>query len=370
MAGRGPGRVVGAEEQLASLHKPLSGIQVLDLALLLPGALAATWMADLGATVTRVEPPWGRGVLGGSTPGIDSFFTAMRSNKQLRRLNLRRENERAQLLALVRDADVLIEGFRPGALGRRGLDYQTLSLLNPRLIYCSVSGFGQSGPRRDEPGHDINYLSLASLLTPPSGSDVEPRPLPVQLADIGGGTYPALVAILAALFARERSGQGQHLDISIFDGTMAWNYFRLPLSRAAQGMGAPEDQEVDLGLLAGDALCYNIYQCADGRYLALGALEPFFWQNVCEVLERPDLLPYAANPAPGATERMDEFRAFFRRRPLDEWLERLSRRETLATPLLTLDEVLQDEHVHARGLIIEENGVPRVPFPARVQGFR
>jgi alpha-methylacyl-CoA racemase len=351
-----------------SLHKPLRGIRVLDLALLLPGALAATWLTDLGATVTRVEPPWGSGVLGGSTPGLDPFFAVMRSNKELRRLNLRRETERSELLALVREADVLIEGFRPGALGRRGLDYHALSQINPRLIYCSVSGFGQDGPRRDEPGHDINYLSLAGLLTPPPGRDIEPRPLPVQLADIGGGTYPALVAILAALFARERSGQGQHLDVSIFDGTMAWNYFRLPLSEVGQATGGLEDKGVDLGLLTGNALCYNVYECGDGRYLALGALEPFFWQNVCEVLERPDLLPFAANPEPGASQRMEEFRTFFRRHPLAEWLERLSQRETLATPLLLLDEVVRDEHVQARGLVIEENGVPRVPFPVRVVG--
>lgn len=343
---------------------PLSGLHVLDMALLLPGALAATWLADLGACVTRIEPSWRGGLIGWANNGPDPYFAVMRSNKRVLRLNLRRAEDRQRLLALIDEADVLIEGFRPGSLDQRGFGYQALSQRNPGLIYCSISGFGHNSPRREQPIHDINCLALTGLLVRNRGSDGSPHPLPVQLADVGGGTYPALVAILTALFVRERTGRGQHLDISLVDGALAWNYFNLPASRSP----FLDEQGHGLGLLTGDALCYNVYECADGQYLALGALEPHFWRNVCELLDRPDLLPFAANPPPGARERLAEFRVFFRSRSRAEWLELLNQKETLATPLLTVDEVLDDEYIRARGCIVEEHGFPRPRFPVTVDG--
>lgn len=351
------------EEESDAMSKPLAGIRVIDMALLLPGALTATWLADLGATVTRIEPAWGHvGVIGWSKNGPDPYFAVMRSEKEVLRLNLRRAADRQRLLALVTEADVLIEGFRPGTLDRRGFGYEALREENPRLIYCSISGFGKESPRWDRPSHDINYLALAGILDRNRSASGAPHPLPIQLADVGGGTYPALVSILAALFVRERTGYGQHLEVALFDGTLAWNYFAVPASRLSD----LDEQGLGLGLLTGGALCYNVYECADGSYLALGALEPYFWQNVCELLARPDLIPYAANPEPGADERLAQFRALFRSRTREEWLELLNQKETLATPLVTLDEVLEDEYIHARGLLVKADGFPRIRFPVRV----
>lgn len=346
------------------MQQALAGVRVVDMALLLPGALAATWLADLGASVVRVEPPWGGGLIGWDNSGPDPYFTAMRSNKELVRLNIRRPEEAQRLRALIEGADILIEGYRPGTLAGRGFGYEALSVLNPRLIYCSISGFGQSGERRGLAAHDNNYLALAGLLDRNRGRDGVPHLLPVQLADVGGGTYPALVAILAALYARERSGHGQHLDVAIFDGALAWNYFNIP----AQPFDELESRGLGLGLLTGESLCYNVYECADGRYLTLGALEPRFWRKVCELLERPDLLPFAANPPPGAAERLAEFRALFRSRPRDEWLDFLGQKETLVSPLLTVEEVLADEYVQSRAVVVDEQGVARLRFPVRVRG--
>lgn len=346
------------------MQRPLAGIRVLDMALMLPGALAATWLGDLGAAVVRVEPAWNGGILGWHQQGPDPYFAPLRSNKEIRRLNLRRPADREQLFDLIDRADILIEGFRPGTLDARGLGYEAMRARNPGLIYCSVTAFGQEGPLREASGHDANFLALAGILGANRAEGGPPHLLPIQLADVGGGTYPALVAILTALFVRERTGQGQHLDVALFDGSVAWNYYNFPLHRV------PEMNEagLGLGLLTGDALCYNVYECADGAYLALGALDPHLWRNVCDLLGRPDLLPLAANPPPGSTERMAAFRALFRSRPRAEWLALLEQKETLVSPILTLDEVLQSEMVQRRGLVEQSGGLPRARFPVAVAG--
>lgn len=343
------------------MTKPLDGIKVLDMALLLPGALASAWLADLGATVTRIEPPGIRGRMGWEGDGTDIYFSLFQNGKTVRALNLTKDEDRRAILALADEADVLIEGFRPGTLARRGMGYEALAARNPRLVYCSISAFGSA---TSDGGHDANFVALAGLLDQNRGPDGQPHLLPIQLADVGGGTYPALVAILAALLSRERTGRGQFLDVSLFDGAMAWNYFALPIAQrpdlAAHGRG--------LAMLSGGALCYNVYECADGRHLVLGGLEPTFWRAVCEQIERPDLIPYPLNPEPGASERLAELRAFFRTQPRDHWLTLLAQRDTLASPLVTLDEILADPALQHNDHFAHEQGTLRARFPVRVEG--
>ena len=340
---------------------PLSGLKVLDMALLLPGALAATWLGDLGAEVTRVEPAWGHGVLGWDGGDATAYFAPLQSGKRVLALNFAQREGRERLLALVDEADVLIEGFRPGTLARRGLGYEALAARNPRLVYCAISAFGSASA---EAGHDANFMALAGLLAQNRGADGQPHLYPVQLADVGGGTLPAMVAILAALFARERSGRGQFLDVSLLDGAMAWNYYTLPIAQRP----ALEPSGRGLGLLSGGALAYNVYECADGRHLVLGGIEPHFWRAVCDCLGRPDLIPFAFNPEPGAAERLADFRALFRSRPRGEWLALFAERECLASPLVALDELLAAEEGAPSGRFAREEGLLRARFPVAVRG--
>lgn len=353
-----------SSDSLTSERGPLSGIRVLDLAPLLPGAFASMWLGDLGADVIKVEAPGGDFTrwLGDDSQdggGLGPYFAAVNRNKRSVVLDLKTPEGQAALHKLAATADVLVEGFRPGVMARLGADYATLRASNPRLIYCSISGFGQQGPRRSVPGHDLTYLALAGVLGFNQAGDRSPYPLPVQVADIGGGTLPALTAILAALFQRERSGEGQQIDVAMLDGALSWLYFLLPLSRR------PDLAEAGLGMLTGQALCYNVYETADGRHLAVAALEPHFWAAVCQAIDRPDLAGLGLNPEPGAAERLAEVRALFRGRSLADWLALLDAERTACAPVYTLEDVLADPHSAARQLIVEGE-TPQIAFPARL----
>ncbi len=339
---------------------PLAGYRVLDLAHLLPGELATMWLAFLGADVIKVEAPDLAGSLLMPRDRSNPYRAALNRGKRSVTINLKHPEGQALLHRLVHTADVLVEGFRPGVMARLGADYETLRGINPRLIYCSITGYGQEGPYARRPGHDNNYLALAGLLARNVGDDGQPHLLPVQLADVGGGTLPALVAILAALIAREATGQGQHLDVSMLDGALAWTYLLLPLSRFPQldALG------VGMGLLTGEAPCYNVYETADGRYFALGALEPKFWERVCDALGRPDWKGRAFDRS-----ALPEVRALFKSQPLDVWLRRLNPEEIPVTPLLSLNETPDDPHIQARGsLDVDDQGIPYARFPVRLSG--
>lgn len=340
---------------------PLTDLRVLDLAPLLPGAFATMWLGDLGADVIKIEPPDGNymRLIGDVENGIGPYFVSLNRNKRSIVLDLKQPEGQEALRRLAATADILVEGFRPGVMARLGADYDTLASVNPRLIYCSISGFGQDGPYRDYPGHDLTYLALAGILGFNRGEAGAPHPLPVQVADLGAGSMPALTAILAALYSRERSGQGQYLDVAMLDGALSWLYFLLPLARR------PDLAEEGQGMLTGGALCYNVYETADGRYLAVAALEPHFWSALCQDIGRPDLIEYGLNPEPGAAERLAELRSLFRGRTLAEWLARLDLRRTACAPVYTLEEMAGDPQIAHRGLIVEE-AAPQVAFPARL----
>ncbi|KPL88316.1 CaiB/BaiF CoA transferase family protein [Ardenticatena maritima] len=342
------------------LHQPpLHGYRVLDLAHLLPGELATMWLGDLGADVIKIEAPERhQGGLSMPRTRENPYRAALNRNKRSIALDLKTDAGRDIFYRLVETADVLVEGFRPGVMARLGADYATLRQRNPRLVYCSISGYGQTGPYRERPGHDNNYLALAGLLLqarPPNGA---PHLLPVQLADVGGGAWPAVATILAALLARKRTGEGQHLDVSMLDGALAWAYFWLPLSK----LPLLEEMGVGTGMLTGKAPCYNVYATADERFLALGALEPKFWRAFCETVERPDWLPRAFDPT-----LRDEIAALFATRPLDAWLNLFDPQNVPITPLLDMEEVQNDPHIQAReSIYTDDNGFPHPRFPVRL----
>ncbi len=344
--------------------QPLHGLRVLDFAHLLPGEWVTFWLCQLGADVIKVERPGTARLL-----GIDErhpYRSALNRGKRSIVLNLKREEDRAVARRLITWADVLVEGFRPGVMDRLGLGYETARTINPRLIYCSISGFGQQGPDRARPGHDNVYLALAGLLDVHRDASGVPRLYPFQLADVGGGTFPALVGILAALWARERTGEGTYVDVAMLEGALTWAYLLLPSLH-----GGPH---VDLWLagLQGMLPCYGIYETRDGHYIALGALEPHFWAAFCRAVDRPEWQGKAYDPA-----LRDEVAALFRRHPLATWLGPdgrggiLNPQEVPVAPVRDLATVAVDEALWKAGALVrDEHGRVHPAIPLRFEGQR
>ncbi len=323
----------------------LEGIRVVDLSRLFPGPFATQLLADLGADVIKVEEP-GRGdYMRGFAPvvrGESLFFLHLNRNKRSVALNLKHPEGRKALLALVDRADVVVESFRPGVMERLGLGPDELLARNPRLVYCSVTGYGREGPYADRAGHDLNYLGVAGalgLLRDDRGRPVMPH---FQIGDVGGGGLNACIGILAALIARERTGRGQVVDAAMVDGVATWLTYRWAHRQA----GTPQTELH----LTGRYPCYNVYEAADGKYVALAALEPQFWDRFCRRIGRPEWIE--AQFAEGETRdrMMDELRALFRTRTRDEWVAELAEADCCATPVLELDELEEDPHWRARGL--------------------
>ncbi len=346
---------------------PLDGLTVLDLSRLLPGPFCSLLLADFGADVIKVEDTGVGDYVRWSPPhyeGADetargALFLALNRGKRSIRINLKSAQGKEVLLRLARDADVLLESFRPGVLDRLGVGYQALREHNPRLIYCAITGYGQDGPNRDRSGHDINYLGLNGMLGLTGDGDGPPVQAAGQIADIGGGSLMAAVGILVALRERERSGEGQLVDCSMFDGALSW-LAMVAAETFATGR-APRRGELQL---AGRFTCYRPYQCADG-YVSLGALEPKFWQAWCEGVGREDLLAHQFD-APGS----DAHRAvseIFRQRTRDQWRAFASESDCCLEPILELDEVLDSELVRAREMIVSMQQ-PGSERPVRLLG--
>lgn len=330
---------------------PLDGTLVLDLTRLLPGPLCSMWLADFGAEVIKIEQP-GRGdytrwmpPLRGDTSGL---FLLLNRNKKSVTLDLKQPQGREVFLRLVREADILLEGFRPGVMERLGLGYRQLSEINPRLVYCAITGFGQDGPYVRAAGHDINYIGLAGILgqTGTSGTEGAPVLPAVQIADIGGGALPALAGILLALLARQRSGRGQLVDVAMLDGVVSW----LPVLLWPLVAGQKQAPGRGEGQLNGGLACYNVYRCRDGSFLAVGALEPQFWREVCCCLQREDLVPLQF-----AWDKQDwlkkTLQGIFIEQDRSYWLELFQGRDACVTPVYDLTEVAADPQVQHRGLL-------------------
>ncbi len=334
----------------------LEGIRVLDLSRLAPGPFCTMLLGDLGADVLMVEAPT-EALPGGASldrpvgEGADRAlaFNALRRNKRSIILNFRHDEARRIFYRLAETADVVVEGFRPGVVKRLGVDYETISAINPRIVYCSLSGYGQDGPYAGMVGHDINYISIAGALGMIGWPD-QPPAIPLNvIADFAAGGLHAAYGILAALLARDKTGRGQHVDIAMTDGVL----YLLTLAvtqHLASGVVPRPGEEV----LSGGAPFYNVYQTKDGRWLGVGSLEPHFFVNLCRALGREDLIPLQ-NDTSRWGEIFDAFRAEFRKKTRDEWFAILKETDTAVTPVLDLDEALNDAHNRHREMVVEMN---------------
>ncbi|MGZ3458930.1 MAG: CaiB/BaiF CoA transferase family protein [Archangium sp.] len=333
---------------------PLCGLKVLDLSRLLPGPYATLVLADLGATVDKVEDPEGGDYLRQMPPLRDdesALFYGLNRNKRSLVLDLKSPEGREALKRLVRGYDVLVESFRPGVLDKLGVGWSVLHAENPRLVYCAISGYGQTGPDRLKAGHDINYAARAGVLGYGGQADGAPALPGVQLGDIGGGSLFALVGLLAALHERERTGRGRFVDVSMTDGALAFLHVHLAarLFMGEQGQPLRRGREALNGGFAG----YGLYRTRDGRYLSVGALEPKFLAGVCAVLGRPDLLADAYDTGEAGERVRAELTRLFAEHPLAHWKERFADADVCVEPVLEGDEVLADPQLRARGLFVE-----------------
>ena len=323
----------------------LTGIRILDLTRLLPGAFCTMLLADLGADVIKVEEPGAGDYMRWTPPLVDGqsvLFNALNRNKRSITLNLKTDAGRDALLRLVDGAHVLVEGNRPGVMARLGLGWDVLHARNPKLVMCSITGYGQDGPFANRAGHDINYTATAGVLGLNGAAGGPPVPLSVQVGDIGGGAEQAAIAILGALVGVERGGEGRWLDISMTDGAASW--LSLAFAQSAGG----EDVRRGAQRLSGRYACYRVYECKGGGYYSVGALEPKFWAALCSALGRPELVEkqYVEGDEQALVHR--ELEAIFATRTRDEWEPVLAPLDACCEPVLELDEVLAHPQIAAR----------------------
>jgi alpha-methylacyl-CoA racemase len=331
----------------------LADVRVLDLSRLLPGGFCSLLLADFGADVLKVEDTgmgdylrWAPPALEGADESAASaLFLALNRNKRSIRLNLKDEDGRRILIELTRRSDVLLESFRPGVLDRLGVGYERLREENPRLVYCAITGYGQDGPLSARAGHDLNYQGLAALLGLTGEKDGPPIQPAGQIADLGGGATMAAFGILAALRERDRSGEGQFVDISMTDGALSW--LSLVAAKYLAGGGVPQRGDLEL---AGAYVCYRPYRCQDG-WVTLGALEPKFWTEWCRGVGREDLIDHAFDP-PGSDTHA-EVQRIFEGRTRDDWARFGAEHDCCLEPVLDLDETLQSDLVQAREMLVE-----------------
>jgi alpha-methylacyl-CoA racemase len=330
---------------------PLKGLKILDFTTLLPGPYATMMLADLGAEVLRV--------VSGSRPDLADFMppclpgttlscmTAfLGRGKRSLALNLKDPLAGTIVLKLIENYDILIEQFRPGVMAKFGLDYETLKTVSPSLIYCSLTGYGQTGPLKNRAGHDINYLARSGIMAYSGRKATGPSLTGIQIADIASGSNNVVIGTLAAVVHRQHTGEGQHIDVSMTDGVIAFN----ALAGAAFLVGGTEMRREE-GVLNGGSL-YDFYETKNGEYLSFGGLEPQFFTAFCRTIGRPDLIPDGVAPRDIARIK-EEVRAILRMKTKDEWMALFGKVDACVEPVLELGEALRDPHVEARGLIVD-----------------
>jgi crotonobetainyl-CoA:carnitine CoA-transferase CaiB-like acyl-CoA transferase len=327
-----------------------TGVKVLDLSRLLPGPFCSMLLADFGADVIKIEDPNGGDYIRGWPPFLgknSGYHVVLNRNKRSLTLNLKKPEAKDIFKQLVAEADVVLEGFRPGVMDRLGLGFTELQAINPRLIYCAITGYGTDGPRAQRAGHDINYLALNGVLSY-SGREGSPTFPGVQVADLGGGALYAAFSIAAALFARERLGKGQFIDMSMADGALTWHCLRWGKYLADSTVPSQGDDFLNHGYA-----CYNLYPTRDGRYMSLGALEPQFWKIFCQAVGRPDWnQPSYFEPGPHQKDLQNQVAALFLSKDLTEWTQLFADKDCCCEPVLNLDEVMQDEQVQQRNMVV------------------
>lgn len=352
--------------------KPLSGIRVLDLTRLLPGPVCTLHLADLGADVVKIEDT-GAGdyarTLGAEPGKIAPLFAAINRNKRALRLDLKQREGVDIFLRLVRDADAVVEGFRPGVVDRLGVGYAACREINPRIVYCAISGYGQTGPYRERAGHDVNYCSYAGFTDQVGAEQGDPVIPNIQIADILGGAVVPAMGILAALLDAQRSGKGRYVDVAMTEGVLAHNLQALA-AVASTGKARPRGAD----FLSGREPCYSVYRTADGRHMAVGALERKFWERVCDVLQRPDLKAchWEIRTEPGARDApwgKEQISAIFASRAQAYWVEKFSSEDCCVSPVLTLEESFQDPQILARGMVVRDGETLQFAPPLKMSEY-
>ena len=335
----------------------LEGVKILDLTRAGPGPFCTMILGDLGAEVVKIEAPptVGERQAGsfhspmGEEGRRQAAYQCTHRNKKSVALNLRVEAGRRIFHQLAKAADVIVEGFRPGVVKRLGIDYAVISSLNPRIIYCSITGYGQDGPYRDLPGHDINYLALTGVLgILNEGGGGPPIVSGVKLADVGGGSLQAAIGILLAILAREKTGRGQYVDIAMADGIMSW--LLLPSALYFESGRLPQPGVVALD---GKRPGFYSYKTKDGGYISLGLREPRLFANLCQAIGREDLIPEQNAPSPRREEIIAELQEIFLTRTRDEWFQFLRENDVSVSPVYTLDEAFSDPHFLHRKMMVE-----------------
>ncbi len=324
----------------------LEGLKVLDLSMNLPGPYMTWLLATLGADVIKIENPEGgdyaRALPGAPESGSSPFFHAVNRNKKSVTLNLKHPEGKRIFLSLLDSYDVLVEGFRPGTMERLDLGFDATSKHQPRLIHVSISGYGQESPYRLRAGHDLNYLSLAGVISITGTPEGELAIPGIQVADLAGGSLLGLSGLLAAVLHRERTGKGQYVDVSMFDGALSMA--TMILAGVEAGMEKPEPGRM---LLNGKTPCYGLYRTRDGKFMSLGALETKFWQNFCAAVDRKDLLGVQF----GGPETISEIRKIFAERTQDEWVQLMKDHDACCEPVLPLNDAVDSPLVQERQMV-------------------
>jgi crotonobetainyl-CoA:carnitine CoA-transferase CaiB-like acyl-CoA transferase len=343
----------------------LSGIRVVDLSLFLPGPMLTMMMADQGAEVIKVEPMAGDPARDQAPfeGGESVWFRNLNRGKDCRRLDLKSDHGRDALWALIDTADVFVEGFRPGVMARLGFDYAAVSARNPRIVYCSISAFGQTGDLAHHPAHDMAVQAMAGFLSVNDGPDGTPVVPGVPSADMAA-SLTALSAVLMALIGRDKTGRGDYIDCAMFDSLLPW----CAHIAGSAIMGGEAPKSVSQRSLGGAAF-YQVYACSDGRHIVLGGREMKFATNLLTALDRPDLIPHAERPAGEQGDLIAFLAQTFATKTRDEWVTWFADKDVAFSPVLDFREALDAPHIKERGLLIEGDGGhmigPAIRFGAR-----
>lgn len=346
----------------------LQGIRILDLTRLLPGATCTMLLADLGAEVLKVEQP-GEGDYNRAFAPINKkesgSFLLLNRNKRSLTLNLKHEEGKEVFRRLVKEYDVVVEGFRPGVMDRLGFSFDELKALNPRIIVCAISGFGQDGPLRTASGHDLNYMALSGALQLFGTVESGPIVPGLSIADVGGGSLMAVYGILSALIARERLGTGQYIDVSMFDGLVTWLAYH-----AADYLFAGIEPKGGRRPFIGAAPCYNVYRCGDGGAISLGIIESHFWHRLCDYINEPQWKDNQWPSGEDAKAQFERLGVLFRSASRDEWVRRLEAIDVPVAPVNSMREAFAHPQSAARELVYEcehpvEGTIPQLGFPVK-----
>ncbi|MDY7031815.1 MAG: CaiB/BaiF CoA-transferase family protein [Thermodesulfobacteriota bacterium] len=352
----------------------LSQLKVLDFTTLLPGPFATMMLADLGAEVVRIESPTRFDLLRLIPPYVDGQGTIsyghayLNRNKKSMALDLKNKDSFSVVERLIQQYDVIVEQFRPGVMDRLGLSYERLSASNPKLIYCSITGYGQSGSWKFRAGHDINYLSLSGIMSYSGRKETGPNLMGIQIADVGAGSYNALVSILAAVINRMESGEGQYIDVSMTDGLFPYQAMSSVMELSGQGSIGYETEMLNGGSL------YDFYETSDGKYISFGGIEPQFFNNFCTVLGLDDLKSGGIDQVGNLEEAKKRVSDIIRSKPRDYWVEKFQKEDACVEPVLSFKEAVDSDQAKERGVLVDipapdGKDITQIAYPVKFSNF-